>query len=221
MSYVEKIEVDISGSGHITNTYLFYDNTNKAILVDPGDESEKIIKKIKELNLEVEAICITHAHADHMGALEKLSLYTNAKILVHKNDFPALINEAENYSEMLNVSHQYIDREKIEEVENGYEFSVGNMSFEVIHTPGHTAGGICILEKTSNKLITGDTLFSDCYGRCDLYLGNFDDMVKSIQKLFNRFDDIIIYPGHGEIKNIDNVKRRIKILFSLKGRQLD
>lgn len=221
MVNIEKIEVDIAGSGHITNTYLVYDDDKKAVLIDPGFDSDKIIQKIIELNLFVEKIIITHAHADHIGALEKLQLYTKSKIIIHKNDFKSLINEEENYNEMLNVEHQYLNKEAIEKVEDSYEFKIGEMNFEVIHTPGHTSGCICILEKTSNRLITGDTLFSDCYGRCDLHSASFEDMVKSIQKLFNRFENITIYPGHGEIVNIDSVKRRIRILFSLKGAKLD
>ena len=221
MINIEKIEVDIARSGHITNTYLIYDDNKNAVLIDPGFDSDKIINKIIELNLVVEKIIITHAHADHIGALEKLQLYTKAKIIIHENDFKSLINEEENYNEMLNVEHQYLNKEDIEKVIDGMEFKIGKMNFEIIHTPGHTSGCICILEKTSNRLITGDTLFSDCYGRCDLHSASFDDMVKSMKKLFNRFENIMIYPGHGEIVNIDSVKKRIRILFSFKGAKLD
>ncbi|MEG0873229.1 MAG: MBL fold metallo-hydrolase [Clostridia bacterium] len=244
MNYIEKIEVDISCSGHITNTYLLYtdsiknkkdenENENKrdenklcenkvnneriGVLVDPGDEPQKIIEKIIELNVKVEKILITHAHGDHIGALEKLQLFTHAEIMVHEMDFRALINEEENYSDMLDIRVQHIDERKIILLKDGDKFNVGNMDFEIIHTPGHTSGGICIFEKTSNILLTGDTLFCDSYGRCDLYSGDFDKMVESIKKIFNRFADIVIYPGHGKAENVDKVKRKISMLFAYKG----
>ncbi|MEG2311034.1 MAG: MBL fold metallo-hydrolase [Clostridia bacterium] len=214
---VKKIEVSISQSQHITNSYLIYDETKDAILLDPGDEAQKIIDTINSLELKVKYICITHAHADHMGALEKVLKYTNAKILIHENDVLALFNKIENYCDMLGVDKQNISKDVVIEIVDGYEFSVGNLKFEVIHTPGHTSGSICIFEKTSNMLFTGDTIFSDCYGRCDLQTGSIDKMVSSINKLFLRFSNIEIYPGHNMSVNIDEAKKKIRLLLAMKG----
>lgn len=217
MSYIEEIKVDISGSGHITNCYLVYDETGRALLVDPGDEADKIIHRIKEFNVVVEKILITHGHADHLGALEKLQMFTKAPILVHVNDVPEVLNEVENYCELLEVMPQHISKECIVPLKDQDTFTIGEMEFEVIHTPGHTSGCICVYEKTSKRLLTGDTLFADCYGRCDLYSGDFDQMVSSIKKLFSRFEDVMMYPGHDDIVNIDSCKRKIRMLLAYKG----
>lgn len=217
MVSVEKIEVDVANQGHITNSYLVYDNKKEAVLIDPGFNENKIIERIKNLTVNVKYIIITHAHADHIGALENIQKYTNAKIIVHKNDYNALIYEEENYGDMLNVSKQNINKEDIIQVEDKYILKFSNLEFEIIHTPGHTSGCICIYDVKSNKLFTGDTIFCDCYGRCDLFSGSFEDMVESIKKIFNRFEDIDIYPGHDKIVNISNAKRYIKMLLAMKG----
>ncbi len=213
---IEIIPVDVAYANHITNSYIVYGNDNFGIVIDPGFESEKIINKINKLNLTISYIVITHAHADHMGALEDLVNYTHAKVIVHEEDFLALLNKAPNYHELLNVKLQNIKEEDVIKVKDGYEFKVGNLEFEVIHTPGHTKGSICLFEKNSNNLFTGDTIFCDCHGRCDLYSGNFADMLNSIRKLFNRFSNIMIYPGHDRKVNIDSAKKKIRLLLAIK-----
>ncbi len=217
---VDIIEIDVASSGHITNTYLAFDEKDgkkEGILIDPADDTKKILDEINNQNVKVRYIVVTHAHGDHIGALEEVQKNTNAKILIHKNDKEALTNVDENYSHELGVKLQNIKDEDIIEVEDGYKFEVLSMQFEVIHTPGHTAGCICIYESNSNILFTGDTIFCDCYGRCDLYSGSFSDMVNSLRKIFNRFYDVMIYPGHDKQVKLDSAKRRIRLLISLKG----
>ena len=217
MSSIEKIEVDVANQGHITNSYLIYDENKEAVLIDPGFDEKKIIHRIDSLSLKVRYIVITHAHSDHIGALEKVQKHTNSKIIIHKNDYDALLSKEENYSDMLNVPKQNLCVKDIVKVENGYILEFSKLKFEIIHTPGHSSGSICIYDVISKSLFTGDTIFCDCYGRCDLVTGNFEDMVKSIKYLFNRFDNINIYPGHEKIVNIDMAKKYIKMLISMKG----
>lgn len=218
MINVERIEVDVANQGHYTNCFLIHDESKSAVLVDPGYDENQIIKYINELNVKVEYIVITHAHGDHIGALEAVQKYTNSKVIIHKNDFDALISKEENYCEVLGVENQNLSENCIISVEDGYKFNVGNMEFEIIHTPGHTSGSICLYEKTSDKLFTGDTIFAECYGRCDLFSGNFDDMVNSVRMLFKRFDEeVAIYPGHDRISKIFTAKRYIRILLAMKG----
>lgn len=218
MISVERIEVDVANRGHYTNCYLIYDESKKAILIDPGYDAKQIIEYINKLEIKVEYIVITHAHGDHIGALEEIQKYTKAKIIVHKNDFDALMSKEENYSEMLGVEKQNLNSNDIISVENGYTFKVESLDFEIIHTPGHTSGSICIYEKTEEKLFTGDTIFAEGYGRCDLLSSNFDDMVNSIRMLFKRFDeDVNIYPGHDRIARIFTAERFIRMLMARKG----
>ena len=216
MINIYNMKINVSNQGHYTNTYIINDE-KQALIIDPAFDYEKIINYIKENLLDVKYIVITHAHADHIGALEKVQKYTHAKVIIHKLDKQALLFEAENYSDMFSIKKQNIDIKDLIVVEDGFKFNLGNMSFEIIHTPGHTAGSICIYEENSKVLFSGDTIFSDAYGRCDLYKGNFNDMLNSLRKLFNKFSDIMIYPGHGEISNIDIAKKRIKLLIAMKG----
>ncbi len=213
---VELVKVSIAHSSHITNTYIVYGKDKEGIVIDPGDEASRIIKRISELDINIKYIVITHAHADHIGALDDIIKYTKAQVIIHKADKEALLNNAENYCQMLNVKPQHVKVNDLIEVDDNYLFNVDDLSFEVIHTPGHTAGSICLYEKNLNVLFTGDTIFYDCYGRCDLYSGDFSNMVNSVRKLFNRFSDITIYPGHDKIVNIDSAKKRIRLLFALK-----
>lgn len=220
---IEKIEIDVANQGHITNTYLVYSGDNEkreGIIIDPAYNASYIISIINEKKVDVKYIVITHAHGDHIGALENLRDYTKAKIIVHANDKEAILNNEENYCDMLNVKKQEILERDLLIVNDNYAFNIQNMEFEIVHTPGHTSGSICIFEKFSNVLFTGDTLFCDCYGRCDLVSGNFEDMVKSLRKIFTRFHDIMIYPGHDKNVNIESSKKRIRLLLAMKGEKL-
>ncbi len=222
MINIENIKVDVAGRGHITNSYLIYDDIEKkGVLIDPGYESEKIIHTTVKLGIKIEYIVLTHAHGDHIGALKEVYEYSKCPILVHEKDYDMLIGKVESYSKFQGVALQDLSKCEIMKIKNGFSFKVGILNFEIIHTPGHTSGGICLFEKTSNSLFTGDTIFYNCYGRCDLKTANFDDMVNSIKMLFNRFDDIIIYPGHGKSININIAKKYIKILLKNKNVVID
>lgn len=218
MINIENIPVDVAGRGHITNSYIIYDSMEKeSVLIDPGYDYKKIIDTIIRLKTKVRYIVLTHAHGDHIGALKELYDYSKCPVLIHENDYDMLIGKVESYSKFQGVAKQDLSKCDIIKVKDGFTFNVGELNFEVIHTPGHTSGGLCLYEKTSNSLFTGDTIFYDCYGRCDLATADFNDMVNSIQKLFNRFNDIMIYPGHGKCTNIDNAKKYIRLLLKMKG----
>jgi len=215
---IEKLEIAVAGSDHITNTYLVYDETKEAILVDPADEKDKIISKIEELGLNIKYIVLTHGHFDHTNALYDLKEYTHAKVLIHKDDFDMLFGKVYDASAMFNATPKYISEEVVEKINDGYKISIGNMEFEIIHTPGHTAGSIVIYVKDENILITGDTIFAKAFGRCDLETSSIDSMVKSLRKVFDRFEDkdITIYSGHGENANLKRTKKYIKLLLALR-----
>ncbi len=222
MINIEKVKVDVAGRGHITNVYIIYDDVEKeGVLIDPGYDAKKIINSIVNLKVRINYIVITHGHGDHIGALKEVYEYTKCPVLIHQNDYDMLIGKIENYSNMLGIAEQDLSGCKIVKIEDGFNFRVGILNFEVIHTPGHTSGGICLFERTSNTLFTGDTIFYDSYGRCDLVTSNFDDMVGSIKRIFDRFENIMIYPGHGISINIDKAKKYIRLLLKMKGVKMD
>ncbi len=220
MINIDLIEIDVADSGHITNTYIIYDEKNVAIVIDPADKAEKILNVITNKKLNLKYAIITHAHGDHIGALEKLQKECNCKILINECDKESLLGISENYCEMLGVNQQVLDKNNILSIKDGDIIKCSDMLFEIIHTPGHTKGSICIYEKNLNVLFTGDTIFEDCYGRCDLYSGDFESMILSLRKLFKRFNSIQIYPGHGKIVDIESAKKRIRLLIAMKGIEL-
>ena len=214
---IEKLELNVVNSGHITNSYLIYDESKKAVLIDPADESNKIISKIESLGLKLEYIILTHAHFDHVNALYDIKKHTGAEVLVHKDDFDMLIGKVDNAQDVFNAKTKYLNQDEITVIDDGYSINTGKLDYEIIHTPGHTAGSIILYEKNNNVIFSGDTMFAKSYGRCDLATGNINDMKKSLYNVFERFNnkDINVYPGHGESSNLNKIKKYIKLLLSI------
>ncbi len=217
MFAVKTIEVDVAKRGHITNSYIAYDtDLLEAVVIDPGYEPEKLIEKIKETNVKVRYILITHGHADHIGALQAIKEFTNADILISENDFDILFGKKQGYFEMLGVDRPSISNAI--KLADGDSIKIGGYNLKVISTPGHTSGSLCFYEDTTNILFTGDTIFSNCYGRVDLDSGSFFDMKVSLNKLFEKFsNDTIIYPGHGNFATLGEAKKYVKLLIAVKG----
>ena len=178
-----------------TNCYILYDSeTKEAAVIDPADEDIKIIDTIKNYNLKVKYIIVTHAHIDHILALDKVSQYTNASVVIHFDDKDALNNDVFNLATYFNAKSPSKKADIL--VKNGDVLHLGENSLKIIHTPGHNRGSICI--HTDNILISGDTLFNQSIGRTDYYGGNFDTLISSIKKrIFVLDDNTKVYPGHG------------------------
>lgn len=168
-----------------TNCYLVWDEDNNAILIDPADNANIIFSKINEFNLNLNNIFITHGHWDHIGAVKELIQAYPVTILIHNDDKDSLISEDLN----------------IQLVEDGEEYTVGNRTYKIIHTPGHTPGSICI--SNGNNLFTGDTLFNGSVGRTDFPGGSTKDLMRSLDKLLELPENTVIYPGHGAITSMD------------------
>ena len=162
-------------------------------------------------------VIITHSHADHIAAVSKLINNTTAKVYIHELDYEGLYNKILNEEEIVQTKVYPVDEKKVVKTTDKGLINIGNTTLEVIHTPGHTKGSICLFDKTNNLLYSGDTVFENSYGRTDLVTGSHDDMKETLNKLFERFDDIQVLPGHGNTFNLKDSKRKIRLLFAYKG----
>jgi len=175
-------------------------DTGEAIIVDPGAESEKIKARLKDLDLKANFIVNTHAHADHIGANAHFALPT----YIHRLDAAFLNNPQLNLSGMLGLSIEVPAQVLL--LEDGQKIKAGDISLEVIHTPGHTPGGVCL--NAGKFCLTGDTLFAQGIGRTDIPGACEKDLLNSIrQKLLTLQDEVIIYPGHGPSSRIGEERK--------------
>ena len=183
------------------NVYLIIDE-NKCFIVDPGGNYSEIEKTIKELDLEVLGILLTHAHVDHTYLIGKF----NVPVYMHEKEVEILkysnLSLYDSFS--LDMPFNYLKLD-IRKLKNNDIIKLNEKEIKVIHTPGHTKGSVCYL--IDNKLFSGDTLFRESCGRCDLPSGNELDMAKSLLYLIDNLDENTkVYPGHDESSTIKHEK---------------
>ncbi len=200
---IKKIIVGRTFEFVTVNTYLIIKN-KKAVIVDPGDEADEIIKIIDQDNLIPQFIILTHGHIDHIKDTAKISAHYNIPVYIHEAEKVMLESSANNLSSMFGRPIQKFNIEKYLSDEEEIKFE--GEKLKIIHTPGHTPGGICI--KADNFLLSGDTLFENSIGRTDFPYGDEELLLKSIrEKLFTLDDDIIVYPGHNNQTIIGKEKK--------------
>ena len=176
------------------NTYLITDKkTREGAVIDPGGDVKDLIKYVKDNFIEVKYIILTHGHGDHIGCVPELKKATNACIIAHSDEKEILLDKKKNLSYRMHCGPTEFEAD--EYVNEGDSVNLGDLKLKFIHTPGHTKGGMCI--KVGNHMFTGDTLFAGSMGRTDLYSGDNKQIQKSLSRLKNYEDDIIVYPGHG------------------------
>ncbi|MEO0077313.1 MAG: MBL fold metallo-hydrolase [candidate division WOR-3 bacterium] len=186
-----------------TNCYLLHSDQEIAV-IDPGFEGLKILNKARTLDGKITHIINTHGHIDHIGANKTIKEATDAKIYVHKDDAELLIHPAKNLSLLVGEFVQSPPADVV--VDDNDIIKVGQVELKVIHTPGHTKGGICLL--ADKFAFTGDTLFFDSIGRTDFPDADEQTMFESLKKLVHLLsDDMVIYPGHGEWGSFAEIKR--------------
>ena len=188
------------------NNYLLIDEKSKeAVLVDCSAVEPDINNTLKEYGANLKYILLTHGHFDHVAGIRP----TEAKIVLHKNDLKEL-GKANQYLPMFGIPDITIPKVDIF-VEDGDVLKLGETEIKVIHTPGHTQGGVCYL--IDDMLFSGDTIFREAVGRCDLEGGDFDQIVESIQtRIFTLPEDIKIYPGHGPSSTVGWEKENNRFL---------
>lgn len=181
-----------------SNCYLIGDNGEGAI-IDPGAKSKDILNMVAESGLKIKYIILTHAHLDHICSMDKIRDELGALVAVHEKDAEALCDSWANGAYLFGSNETYRPADIL--LKDGQVLKVGNLDLEIIHTPGHTEGSICI--KAGNKLFTGDTLFNMSVGRTDLGRGDHGDLMNSIKnKLLVLDNNVEIYPGHGTSSTI-------------------
>ncbi len=183
-----------------TNCYIIADKmSNEAIIVDAPDNADKIINFVNENNYKVKKIILTHGHFDHMLALSSLKEKLNVPVVTHKNSMIFLSNVEYNLCHHMGIEWKSISADVY--VNDGDIITLGENSFRVIHTPGHTSDSICLYSE--GILISGDTLFYNSIGRSDFPTGSLNEEIDSINnKLLPLPDSTIVYPGHGESTTI-------------------
>ena len=177
------------------------ETTREAMVIDPGDDIEDVLALIQKHNLTVKQIVVTHAHIDHVGGAMKLRAATGAPILLNQNDHALL--------KMLDVQAAWIGVEDPGKVEidrsigQGDTVRAGLLAADVIHTPGHTEGSVCLYFPAEKKLIAGDTLFAGSIGRTDLPGGSMRKIISSLhEKVLTLPDETLVVPGHGPLTTI-------------------
>ncbi len=177
------------------------EQTREAMVIDPGDQIDEILAILTEENLTLKQIVITHAHIDHVGGAMKLKAATGAPILMNQNDQALL--------KMLDMQAAWVGMrppgavQVDESVDDGRVLQIGPITSNVILTPGHTEGSICVYFPTEKKLIAGDTLFAGSIGRTDLPGGSFEKIMRSLhQRVMALPDDTEVTPGHGQMTTI-------------------
>jgi len=183
-----------------SNCYLFGDEATKEIFViDPGGDYREIKSVIDKNGMKPKAVINTHGHGDHIGANKEFGI----PVWIHRLDADFLMDPSKNLSGAFGFLLKTKTASRL--VEDGDILNIGKYSLEVIHTPGHTPGSICL--KAESVIFTGDTLFCEGIGRTDFPYGSEKDIMRSIkEKLFTLDDSYIIYPGHGPDSTIGNEK---------------
>ncbi|MGG7176451.1 MBL fold metallo-hydrolase [Clostridium paraputrificum] len=173
------------------------EKTKEAIVVDPGGVNPEIERTIEELGAKVKYILLTHGHFDHVGGVEYLADKLNVPFYINKIDEEYMEKDSSVYGSIRKADGYLNDGDRL---------TLGNHEIKVIHTPGHTKGGVCLL--IDDKLFSGDTLFQGSIGRTDFIGGDFGEIINSIKtKLLPLGDNIEVYPGHGPMSTIGYEKR--------------
>ena len=176
---------------------VWCDQTNKAAFIDPGGDAEQLIKAVERYNVTLESILLTHGHLDHVGASKTLSSQFDVPIIgPHKNE-TIWFDNLPQQAQMFNLPHiePFLPDQWLNEDETT---QVGNLTFRVLQTPGHTPGHIIFFEENNKTAFVGDVLFKGSIGRTDFPQGDHDELIHSIKtKLLPLGDDVTIVPGHG------------------------
>jgi glyoxylase-like metal-dependent hydrolase (beta-lactamase superfamily II) len=180
------------------------ERTREAVVIDPGDDVDTILMTLAKEKLRCVYIINTHGHFDHSGANKRLKEVTQGQLLLHEADAPMVTSQAASGRMWgMNVENSPPPDRCLKE---GDVITFGDVSLKVLHTPGHSPGGISLV--TDSMVFVGDTLFAGSIGRTDFPGGNYDGLLRSVrEKIFTLGDDVVIYPGHGPETTVGRERR--------------
>lgn len=194
-----------------SNCYIVGSESSKeGMIIDPGDEAEVILRNVKDLELAIKFIVLTHGHIDHIGALKEVKEATGAEVAIHADDAQAL--QENSVSAMFGLSYPTpLPADRL--LQGGDSIDIGDLHFWVVYTPGHSPGGICLVGQ--GVVFSGDTLFNCGIGRTDLPSGSYSQLMNSIHtKLLVLPDNTTVYPGHGPETTIGTERQGNPFLHS-------
>ncbi len=197
---IETLEIEPFAS----NCYIVGAESNKeGIIIDPGAEADRILEKVKDLGLEIKLIVLTHHHRDHVGALKEIKEATGAEVVIHSDEAESLRGQSGSTRSGFSFpAPPPPDRL----LKDGDSIDIGDLHFTVLHTPGHSLGGLCLLGE--GVVFTGDTLFNFGIGRFDMPGGSGRQIMNSIHsKLMVLPDNTVVYPGHGPKSTISTERQ--------------
>ena len=201
MITVEK-HLAIMKDGFTTNTYIVTDEeSGETAVVDPSLPEESLMEKLNGKN--VKYVLLTHGHFDHTCGAKMIKENTGAKVVIHKEDDEMLHDISKNEFEENCIGSKFPEVDADINSEDGTELMLGNTKITVMHTPGHTKGGVCYLFNEDRVMFSGDTLFRLTAGRTDLYGGNGRDELRSLAKIGELEGDYKVYPGHDDDTTLD------------------
>jgi glyoxylase-like metal-dependent hydrolase (beta-lactamase superfamily II) len=188
-----------------SNCYIVWDDHSKeGVIIDPGEDAELILRTVKELGINIKYILVTHGHFDHVAAVAPLKRELNTDFLAHKDDF-FFIEDGKNAAFRWGFDIEQPPKPD-RFIKDGDTIEVGDFKLQVLHTPGHSPGGVSFLN--DRMVFGGDTLFQRSIGRTDFRMGSFDDLANSIKtRLYTLPDDTVVYTGHGPITTIGDEKK--------------
>lgn len=189
-----------------TNCYFAEnESTKECVIIDPGDEAQRLKERLRAKGLTPTAILLTHAHFDHIMAVDELAESYGIPVYVHTDDAAMLTRTELNCGAMIGAR---ATAKADKQVSDGERLTLAGMEVQVLHTPGHTPGGVCYYFPQAEVVFSGDTLFCESVGRTDFPGGSMAQLVRSIrEKLFSLPDLTIVYPGHGEPTKISTEKQ--------------
>lgn len=188
-----------------TNCYFLQNvDTNEVIVVDPGAKGERIYEEMTNRGYTIKAVLLTHGHFDHVMGADAIRKAANVKVYLGEEDGRLIENADLNVSAMFGTP--YTTKADIL-VKDGEELELAGIKMKVIHTPGHTAGGVCYYLEEEKILVCGDTLFAESVGRTDFPTSSASALVNAIrEKLFTLPEEVYVYPGHGPTTTIGHEK---------------